>query len=168
MKRQGSDRVYIILGTGRSATSWLSNAINEQCGTMWESANSHNEDDAFKEMNTQILKQAGGDPYNIPAQEAIDATMPMFQDRVKQLIESRKEKYDEWGWKDPKTVFTIDHYLPHLKDDDVYFFYSLRKLSWVVDDLTTFVKWTDEKTAKRVVRRYKKRLMELVERIDDI
>jgi len=43
---------------------------------------------------------------------------------IKQLI--KRKKADFWGWKDPRSAFTVDKYLPHLSND-VYLICCFRK-----------------------------------------
>ncbi len=151
-------RCYIVLGTGRSATSFISESLSTSGVEMWKKCNEHAEDDDFKTLNKRILKAAGGDAYNIPSHEAIMAVEDRFEDDIKATIE--KHRGEMWGWKDPRTVFTLDLYLPHIKDE-IFLIYSIREWSGVRKSLQR-LGWGKGKDIDSVLKEYKKRLIQII------
>lgn len=154
-------KIYIILTPGRSASSFLSNCFHKKGIKMFETSNGHAEDDKFKDLNTRILRAAGGSAYNIPPQRSIDATFNEFKAEIEALIGSYSSKYDKWGFKDPRTLFTIDLYKPFLEKHDVYYFFSLREFKNAKKSLVA-LRWTDGKTADKLHKRQKKRLLKII------
>jgi hypothetical protein len=129
---------------------------------MFESSGGRAEDDKFKDLNVRILREAGGDAFNIPSQKAINDTFDKFKAEIEALISSRSSKYEKWGFKDPRTLFTIDLYKPFLEKHDVYYFFSLREFENVKKSLTN-LGWTNGKTADKLHKRQKKRLKEIID-----
>lgn len=155
-------RVYIVLGTGRSATSYITQCIHDSGSNMYQDVNKHAEDWDFKKLNQRILKAAGGNAYNPPTQDSIHAVEDQFKAEIGRLIASRREKYSQWGWKDPRTVFTLDLYKPHLKNDDVYYIYSLRDFEKVKQSFERLA-WADRNTTNRFLKKHRQRLKEIID-----
>jgi len=77
----------------------------------------------FIDLNNKILKEAGGDWRNPPAEEKILKQQEKFEDDIKKLIKRHKD--ESWGWKDPRNSLTIKLYTPYI--DNPYFIVCHRK-----------------------------------------
>jgi len=129
-------KTFIVLGMHRSATSLVAKGLYH-CMFMGRNilaANDHNpfgyyEDADFVTLNDNILKAALGSWNNPPTVQAILDVAPSFAKEIKDLIAKKEEDakiwvksrpnkhlYKEplWGWKDPRTVLTIQAYMPYL------------------------------------------------------
>ena len=109
------DKVYIVLGTPHSATSYISKLLNDAGVKMHPDSKEFYEDSDFVKLNQKIFKNKNN--YD-------------FSDKIKSLIKKRASKM--WGWKDPKTAFTLDKYLPHL-EGDVFLICCFRKPKKVLE-----------------------------------
>ncbi|MFC1738363.1 hypothetical protein ACFL1G_04845, partial [Planctomycetota bacterium] len=74
----------------------------------------HFEDTAFLSLNRQILQVAGGSWKNPPKKESIYKVREQFEGTIRDLINRKNSSL--WGWKDPRTVLTIDLYMPYLNN----------------------------------------------------
>lgn len=119
-------KTFIVLGMHRSATSLLAKTLQDAGVFMGsqmlpkDSGNPHGyyEDIHFLQMNKWILATAGGDWLHVPTVEKIKALKKnkTCQDMIINLVNSRKALNRMWGWKDPRTILTIDLYMPYLED----------------------------------------------------
>lgn len=84
------------------------------------------EDLDFLNLNKYLLAVSGGDWRHIPAYEKIMALKNNKRacQLIQGLVSKRTQKYDMWGWKDPRTVLTIELFLPYLPE--TYIFSSFR------------------------------------------
>lgn len=107
---------------GRSATSLIAQALHKYGVHMGDNLFmkgagnplGHYEDRDFMELNKKILRKCGGSAANLPSEELIKACSE-FDDDAKEMVESKDDK-SLWGWKDPRTVATIEKYVDHLED----------------------------------------------------
>lgn len=154
-----SDKVYIILGTHKSGTSFLSKALKDQGVTMTQlddtSFRRHYEDEEFLNLNKEILKQAGGYWKEPPSKEAIKKVD--VSEKIKKLINKFRTKF--WGWKDPRNILTVEKYLPYLKEDDVYLVCVFRKPKKVQESLTRV---KGENDWKPLINEYNSRLIDVI------
>ncbi len=112
----------IVLGMHRSGTSMISGILNilgidmgkNLMDSHWSNPLGHFENLEFVKLNDEILKAAGGSWDNPPSEDAILAQKEKFSLYIKRLIEN--EASGIWGWKDPRTVLTIELFLPYLKN----------------------------------------------------
>lgn len=116
-------KTFIVLGMHRSATSLVAGGIEEMGvdvgGNKVLLANEHNPAGYFENidfilLNDRILSSAGGDWKNPPSHESILSVKKEYEEEIKFTI--KKNEAEVWGWKDPRTVLTIDLYLPHLEN----------------------------------------------------
>lgn len=107
------NKTFVVLGCHRSASSLVAKALHEAgvhmgddllCG-LPDNPEGHFEDLDFLKKNVEIL---GGDNWR-----QVDG--PLNDVDTAQLI-ARKNTRPLWGWKDPRTVLTIDSYYDHLDD----------------------------------------------------
>ncbi len=110
-------RTYVVLGMGRSSTSVVARSLAENFGNgSFGEIDQHGEDPEFVELNNLILSTAGGTWFKPPTEAAIleAGRDSAISDRIRQLIGIRNERFELWGWKDPRTTLTIRCYLPWL------------------------------------------------------
>lgn len=125
-------KVYIILGMSHSGTSFFSKALYDQGVNMGTAPSDFYENPSAVRLNKKIIKKDSLDPEMLN----IDLTP-----QIKRLI--KRYQREMWGFKDPRTSLTVDHYLPHLENHDVYLIAVFRKPERV------------KKSLERVARKHK-------------
>lgn len=116
--KMSTSKCFIVLGMHRSATSLTAKGLHDAgvymgdklLGANKSQPTGHYENLDFLELNRWILKQAGGSWDDPPAHGDILRVGAEIQ--IKELI--KKHERSLWGWKDPRTVLTLDLYWPHL------------------------------------------------------
>jgi len=118
------NKCFIVLGMHRSATSLVAKGLFQNGVSMGgpnlinqpkpDNVHGHFEDRGFIQLNNAILKAAGGSWKNPPRHEDILNQSSRFSEKIKDTISAASEGQSMWGWKDPRTVLTIDLYTPHL------------------------------------------------------
>lgn len=111
-------KTYVVLSMGRSSSSFISKALHDTGINMGDdllqagkgNIYGHYEDKDFLRYHEDIFLQSGGSWSRPPLKYSID------KDKVKKLIEARNNKYDYWGFKDPRTITFIDDYYDLLRD----------------------------------------------------
>jgi hypothetical protein len=129
--RNKEDKVYVVLGVPKSATSFISKMLEENGVEMHNDKRENYlpqyEDTRFIRLNDKILRSAGTKEENFglkrPAPEE-KVLKTNFNEEIKRLIRKRKSK--SWGWKDPRTSLTMKKFLPYL-EGDVYLICCFRK-----------------------------------------
>ena len=119
--------IIIVLGMHRSGTSTVAGVLHMNkivMGTyenFWPRPLRQNpkgfyENYDFRKINDQILKNSGYDTksYNINLPKIRPTTK--LNDRTRKILETYSEKYFDWGWKDPRTCLTIDHWVKNIND----------------------------------------------------
>ena len=107
------NKTFVILGCHRSASSLVAKALHEAGVHMGDDLLSglpdnpegHYEDLDFLKKNVELLD---GNIWNDVERELMDVD-------TKPLIDSKNTR-PLGGWKDPRTVLTIDRYYEHLDD----------------------------------------------------
>lgn len=107
------NKTFVILGCHRSASSLVAKALHEAGVHMGDDLLSglpdnpegHFEDMDFLKKNVEIL---GGNIWN-------DVTRELQDVNTSALLDTKNTK-PLWGWKDPRTVLTINKYYEHLDD----------------------------------------------------
>ena len=115
-------KAFVILGMHRSATSLVAGGLNKfgvNMGSNFIKSDRGNpmgywENKKFRILNGEILHRAGGSWDNPPPRDKILALKNEFAPRIKDLI--KESELPLWGWKDPRTILTIELYLPYLKN----------------------------------------------------
>jgi hypothetical protein len=121
-------KTIVVLGMHRSATSMTARALHKSNEVFMgeklllglsDNPKGHYEDTKFLNLNIEILRSAGGSWNNPPTREKILEQRGKFDGRIKSLVEesvnnAKRNGSISWGFKDPRTVLTIDLYLPHL------------------------------------------------------
>jgi hypothetical protein len=70
-----SRKTWVILGSKRGGTSFLTQILGENGVTIEHCGNGHNEDLDFVLLNDKILETAGGDWNDLPPDDAIAAAV---------------------------------------------------------------------------------------------
>ena len=107
------NKTFVILGCHRSASSLVAKALHEAgvhmgdelLSDLPDNPEGHFEDMDFLKKNVEIL---GGNIWN-------DVDRELNNVDTAELV-SRKDTRPLWGWKDPRTVLTIEKYYDHLQD----------------------------------------------------
>jgi hypothetical protein len=107
------NKTFVVLGCHRSASSLVAKALHEAGVHMGDdllsglpdNPDGHYEDMDFLKKNVEIL---GGNIWN-------DVNRPLEDVDTLALIHQKNTR-PLWGWKDPRTVLTIDKYYDHLED----------------------------------------------------
>ncbi len=115
-------KTIIVLSMHRTASSLVAKILKDldvNIGIDLLEADNGNpkgyyENKVFIEMNDKILYLAGGSWDKIPTKKRLNKLLKKgkLQDEIKHIINSQKDKI--WGWKDPRTVLTIDFYKDYL------------------------------------------------------
>ena len=130
----------VVLGMHRSGTSLVAGILYRlgiNMGTAFRTPDTHNttgyyEDVDFRDLNKLIINRAGGRWFNPPNVEDVTEATTIYIPRIKELISTRS---GTWGFKDPRTVFTIHALEPHLPDD-TRFIHVFRNPSDIVASLS--------------------------------
>ncbi len=107
------NKTFVILACHRSASSLVAKALHEAGVDMGDdllsglpdNPDGHFEDMDFLKKNVELLD---GNVWN-------DVDRPLTESDTESLIKKKNNK-PLWGWKDPRTVLTIDKYYEHLED----------------------------------------------------
>jgi hypothetical protein len=107
----------------RSATSLLGKGLYKSnvhmgdnlLGAMPSNIYGHFEDIDFIKFNDSILREAGGSWDKPPSRKKILEVGKKHKKQIESFIRS-KQRGPFWGWKDPRTVLTIECYLPYLEN----------------------------------------------------
>lgn len=119
------------------------------------------EDLDWRNLNKMIINRAGGTWYNPPNPEDVDDAVKYYKPRIETLVELRNEN-TLWGFKDPRTIFTI-HALEQYLPDDVRYVRVSRNTLDVVQSLSTRASIRGYKRSDThwysLIRRYNDQLM---------
>ncbi|MFX0186842.1 MAG: sulfotransferase family protein [Candidatus Hodarchaeota archaeon] len=144
-------KTVIVLGMHRSGTSMISGVLSIlglNIGDIIKGRYEYNpfgyfEDQNFLKLNNEILKSAGGHPFDPPDEKSILIQAEKFKEEIEKIL---KNKPELWGWKDPRTSLTIELYLPYLTN--AYFIVCHRKPEEVAESLYRKYKMDFEKSLK--------------------
>jgi hypothetical protein len=155
-------RVLIITGMHRSGTSlitqWLSKCGLQTGERLVPGGNGniegHFEDIEFLKMHEEILAD-----HNLPVTGLTVEHVAQFtvyeKEKLKSIIKVKRQLYDQWGWKDPRTCLFLDVYKELLPD--ACYLVILRDYQSVVSSLLRReFKWVDN---KYMARKYFSRLI---------
>jgi hypothetical protein len=107
------NKTFVILGCHRSASSLVAKALHEAgvhmgddlLSELPDNPEGHFEDMDFLKKNVELL---GGNVWNDVDRKLQDAD-------TSELVRLKNTR-PLWGWKDPRTVLTIEKYYEHLDD----------------------------------------------------
>jgi len=157
----------------RSATSLTARCLHENGEVhmgedllvgLSDNPKGHYENKRFLHLNIEILKAAGGDWDRPPSRSAIMQQKDRFNSKIRSLVKqemeiAKKEGHISWGFKDPRTVLTIDLYMPHLENPQ--FICCYRDPMDVAKSMLTRNKMPIEKGLK-LARTYNSRIHEFM------
>jgi hypothetical protein len=118
------EKTVVVLGLARSGTSVVTailGAIGVEMGSsIYDKANPLGsfEDTDFAELHQQLFEFTGSDKnyWNPPSAEDILNLKEQWASRIQEIIAQKSKKNKIWGWKHPRTVLTIELFLPHLRN----------------------------------------------------
>jgi len=121
-----SPKTFVVLGSQRSGTSFLSNALRDS-GVYFGQRGWRMENGRIVLLNRDIIQAAGGNWMNPPPEPALLAQGALHAVEIAENIEyMRSQGHPLWGWKDPRQALTIRSYLDFL-DGDVYLIAIFRR-----------------------------------------
>ncbi len=153
-------KTYIVLGAPHSATSFMAKCL-QKCGINMGKRMHPDlyQDKDFVGINQKILGKTSGYWHTPPSDEEIKKID--VSDSIKKVIKKKKSKF--WGFKDPRTVLTIDHYLPHLEDNDTYLICIFRKPKRVLKSYKH-----DKRITEDIIKIYNKKIIETIKRFCNV
>jgi len=141
-----SNKTYIVLGVPHSATSFIAQSLEKNgvdMGTK-ESKEGFYENPVFLNLNKEIRNN----PH-----------CPKINDKIRRAIKKNKPKF--WGFKDPRTCLSFEHYLPHL-DEDVYLICCFRKPKYIIKALKRGKSWRGKE--KKMIDLYNKSIINIIKK----
>jgi hypothetical protein len=122
MFRARASTATIVLGMHKSGTSVVAAIIGtlginmgkELLGPDASNPTGHYEDMDFLQLNERILEASGGSWLEPPSRTAVIKNRRRFGGEISRLVAERSATHTDWGWKDPRTVITLDLFLPFL------------------------------------------------------
>ncbi len=104
--------------SGSSMTSGILSMLDVEMGETIDDKSIFNvkgyfENYDFVNLNKQILKESNGSWDNPPERDLIIKNQEKFRAKIQKLLKTKNNGII-WGWKDPRTILTIDLYLPYL------------------------------------------------------
>jgi len=120
IKNHTEKQVVVLCGhrSGSSATAGVLHYLGVDMGTTMllpskDNPKGYFEDIDFFNLNVRILRFMGLAWFSLPPEERIVSLTPVFEGRIKSLVES---KGGIWGWKDPRTALTLPLYWNYLSN----------------------------------------------------
>lgn len=133
--------IVIVLGMHRSGTSLVSGLLCKMSINMGphfksgiENLKGYFEDRDFVKLNSTILKQAGGSWRYPPKQKDLMQIIHQNKTKFSNIIKNKNN--NKWGWKDPRTILTIDGYMNFLPKNDTKFIIVYRNPLTVAHSLS--------------------------------
>jgi hypothetical protein len=118
-----NQKSVIVLGLARSGTSVVAailRALGVDMGfSVRDKANPYGslEDRDFAQLHKKIFDLAGNKTYwNPPAPEAILSLKEQCDPLIRELVENKSRARPVWGWKHPRTILTLELFLPYLEN----------------------------------------------------
>ncbi len=126
--------IVVVLGMHRSGTSLVSGVLSKMGVNMGkrllkpsvENPKGYFEDLEFFNLNATILHEAGGDWKAPPNKETLLKVMKKNREKFRDIINRKNKNSKLWGWKDPRTVLTIDGYMNFLSPKKTKFIIVFR------------------------------------------
>ena len=158
----------VVLGMHRSGTSMVAGIIarlgvsmgSKLVGPAKSNPLGHMEDTSFVYANQKIIEACGGAWDHVPPRKMLNSVIGA-EPLIKDMIARRDARYLIWGWKDPRTILTIDHYLPYLSDP--IFVAVFRKRESVVKSLLIRDAHQTAEVAGYLYDEYNERLADFLE-----
>ena len=118
-----SSRTLIIAGMHRSGTSLITNWLHH-CGLQVGETllgpdignkEGHFEDEEFLKMHEEILVGNGLVPSGLVHDKQLQISEYQLE-KLKAIIGIKEKRFDQWGWKEPRTCLFLDTYRELLPD----------------------------------------------------
>lgn len=156
------DKIYIVLGSGRSGTSFVSESLERSGVSMGQFENKryhkNKENQALLALNKKILRAAGGDEFDIPSRKKIKAVIGDYEGEIKEFVKKHRRPF--WGFKDPRLALTLEFILPYI-EGDIYLIYTERDTEESAKSLAKHEGLELDK-ARKVIEKYKLRILKLL------
>ena len=142
--------IIIVLGMHRSGTSTVAGVLHMNkivMGTyenFWPRPLRQNpkgfyENYEFRKINDLILKNSGYDTKSYTINLPKIRLTPKLIDKTRKILETYFKKYGNWGWKDPRTCLTINHWVNNINylgiENQIKIVVVMRKASSVARSL---------------------------------
>ena len=118
-----NQKSVVVLGLARSGTSVVTGILRTLGVNMGSSvpdkANPYGsfEDRDFAELHKKIFDLAGKKTYwNPPSPETLLALQEQCDSLIREVIAKKNLAGPLWGWKHPRTILTLDLFLPYLEN----------------------------------------------------
>ena len=118
-----NQKSVVVLGLARSGTSVVAGilrALGVDMGfSVRDKANPYGsiEDRDFAQLHKKIFDLAGDKTYwRPPTAEAILSFKEHCDPLIRELVENKSRGKQVWGWKHPRSILTLDLFLPHLEN----------------------------------------------------
>lgn len=164
-------RTYIILGMGRSSTSFLAECLKKNGVNigdvfyMGENPNGGYENQEFVDLNKQVLTDAkmGWGLGAIPA-KPLDLKNSFFSHKPKYRKLIKKFGKGDWGVKEPRLSLLADDFLQVVKefDDDPFIYVAFRDPKKVAESLRECNPDITLERGEEVAREYNRRLIDFI------
>ena len=126
--------IIVVLGMHRSGTSLVSGILSKMGVNMGkkllkasvENPKGYFEDIEFFNLNKKILEEAGGSWNLPPNKEVLLKVMKKNENKFEDIINRKNKNSTLWGWKDPRTILTIDGYINFLSPKKTKFIIVFR------------------------------------------
>jgi len=164
-------KTVVVLGMHRSGTSMVGNVLRNLGIDMgkrlakakWTNPLGHFEDKDFVDLNSRILRLAGGSWDKPPDQDKIRKQQDAVKTEIVKLVQGRDSQV--WGWKDPRTSLTMELYLPYLTNP--YFIVCHRDIRAISRSLMRRDQ-LDLRSGERLTRIYEERVNDFFKRNPDL
>jgi hypothetical protein len=115
-----TDKTVVVLGMHRSGTSLTSGILqilgvsmgNVSKTTDGFNKKGHFESTKIRVLNERILNDIGCSWHSPPNNGVDQEIRDKYAKKIKQTLDMERSYL--WGWKDPRTIFLLDLYLPHI------------------------------------------------------
>lgn len=158
------NKVVIILGMHRSGTSCLAGLLQEAGVELGEVAvaspsnlKGNRENSQIMKLNDGVMNYSGGRWDNPPNKVRWNNSHAEERDRIVKLMSGNSL----WGFKDPRTLFTLPLWLERLQDSDTFFFGTFRHPLRVAMSLNTRSSAISIEDGVKLWIRYNTKLLDL-------
>ena len=160
-------RTYIIIGTGRSGTSFLAECLKKNGVNIgknfYQGENPHHgyENQEFVDVNKELFIDTFG-KWGLMSPDNEKINYKKFEDKYKKLIEENKD--ESWGVKEPRMTLFVDKFVDTLKDvdDDPFIYIALRKKKHIIKSAKKHNKEIKDEEIEKAIEIYKKSLINII------
>ena len=153
-------KIYMVLGSHRSGTSFVANAIRDQ-GIYFGTGGWRAENGRFHQINKAIIAEAGGNWLNPPNEGALLAAGLLKGAEIEAVVQDFNNRANLWGWKDPRACLTARAWLDFMTGD-VYLISVFRRPEQVADSLMRMGQIGSKKHGVNLAREYARRTVNAI------